>query len=797
MAEGSISAQRSAFGELRDQLENATRVAGGKENQPARGGRGKENPAATLRGSRSLQKGAGGIPSLGDGLRSRGLKARPHGGDSNRGGGSRASLNAAVRKEWRAARQGMQPQPQSQPQKKRQPHSHIEVYDENLGAEEVREEKVREEKVREEKVREEKVREEKEAEAEAEFLEAEALAGAEAAAAAAVAPDPDPAPAPAPAPAAAAVSPAKTKASAFAFTLAPSALDTTPLKFKGRRPEQRNPHNPEVLLERNASLEARLDSALNGANRADAVLGRAERAEARLEMSEGEALALERELAEAEARHARELAEAEADLERAREQREGHREEARSNAAAIGGLRRREAALLAEVAAGVHERQILMDSLDDAHRTVRELEGRVASQESQMQEHCERITGSAREMQRVLLDAAERQEELERALEESEAARGDLSQRCQEASRAAAQLGTRTSGHDERLALLAKVGADAEQVNAGLREEIAQREGELLASRQRIEELEELGRGGGGEAEEKIADLTRRLQIATVRRATDGDDTLALRSDLEGARLALQDAEREGEGLLRAASLAAKERDAAVADYGALEGTVAMYRTTLENAEAVSADRVRSLEEQLLDAERTHADAEQELGQALEARAELERVLDERKAARDAEVERLRGEISKALGDLEAAQARQREAEAAAAKSAANATTAEIPAEVPKDADSSIDGDLVARNEALSLELRKKDEEVEKLKVCMEYLKDRVAKANRCSDELRSDMRDILARNTEIEGSLTGNLRNAAPRAVTTGTWEDAAGAAPARRASSPIQWEEDPDPRC
>ena len=599
--------------------------------------------------------------------------------------------------------------------------------------------------------------------------------------------------------AAAAVSPAKTKASAFAFTLAPSALDTTPLKFKGRRPEQRRPHNPEVLLERNAALEARLDSALNGANRAEAVLGRAERAEARLEMSEGEALALERELAEAEARHARELAEAEAELERAREQREGHREEARSNAAAIGGLRRREAALLAEVAAGVHERQILMDSLDDAHGTVRELEGRVASQESQMQEHCERITGSAREMQRVLLDAAERQEELERALEESEAARGDLSQRCQEASRAAAQLGTRTSGHDERLALLAKVGADAEQVNAGLREEIAQREGELLASRQRIEELEELGRGGGGEAEEKIADLTRRLQIATVRRATDGDDTLALRSDLEGARLALQDAEREGEGLRRAASLAAKERDAAVADYGALEGTVAMYRTTLENAEAVSADRVRSLEEQLLDAERTHADAEQELGQALEARAELERVLDERKAARDAEVERLRGEISKALGDLEAAQARQREAEAeaAAAKSAANATTAEIPAEVPKDADSSIDGDLVARNEALSLELRKKDEEVEKLKVCMEYLKDRVAKANRCSDELRSDMRDILARNTEIEGSLTGNLRNAAPRAVTTGTWKDAAGAAPARRASSPIQWEEDPDPRC
>ena len=411
-----------------------------------------------------------------------------------------------------------------------------------------------------------------------------------------------------------------------------------------------------------------------------------------------------------------------------------------------------------------------------------------------MQEHCERITGSAREMQRVLLDAAERQEELERALEESEAARGDLSQRCQEASLAAAQLGTRTSGHGERLALLAKVGADAEQVNAGLREEIAQREGELLASRQRIEELEELGRGGGGEAEEKIADLTRRLHIATVRRATDGDDTLALRSDLEGARLALQDAEREGEGLRRAASLAAKERDAAVADYGALEGTVAMYRTTLENAEAVSADRVRSLEEQLLDAERTHADAEQELGQALEARAELERVLDERKAARDVEVERLRGEISKALGDLEAAQARQREAEAeaeaAAAKSAANATTAEIPAEVPKDADSSIDGDLVARNEALSLELRKKDEEVEKLKVCMEYLKDRVAKANRCSDELRSDMRDILARNT-------GNLPNAAPRAVTKGTWEDAAGAAPARRASSPIQWEEDPDPRC
>ena len=86
---------------------------------------------------------------------------------------------------------------------------------------------------------------------------------------------------------------------------------------------------------------------------------------------------------------------------------------------------------------------------------------------------------------------------------------------------------------------------------------------------------------------------------------------------------------------------------------------------------------------------------------------------------------------------------------------------------------------------------------MEKLKVCMEYLKDRVAKANRCSDELRSDMRDILARNTEIEGSLTGNLPNAAPRAVTKGTWEDAAGAAPARRASSPIQWEEDPDPRC
>ena len=84
------------------------------------------------------------------------------------------------------------------------------------------------------------------------------------------------------------------------------------------------------------------------------------------------------------------------------------------------------------IAEDVHEYQSLVEELEDkvslqdkmiAERETRigTLEETVEEQEEQMQQHCDRITASAREMQTVLEDAGNRQSTLEKALTELDA----------------------------------------------------------------------------------------------------------------------------------------------------------------------------------------------------------------------------------------------------------------------------------------------------------------------------------------------------------------------------------------
>ena len=363
--------------------------------------------------------------------------------------------------------------------------------------------------------------------------------------------------------------------------------------------------------------------------------------------------------------------------------------------------------------------------------------------------------------------------------------------------------------YEEQIELLRKVIADMDSIHQSLRGELAEREGELLASKHKVEELEkavsdfsaslaekedelertnaeysesvskstteivamteakddlakelatcqadlEVAKEQSKKDEEAIKGLSNKLEIAARKLATDSDDTKALKDQISEKEDALQKLEVERDALLKDIARINEEKATGETDYKCLESTVDMYKMTIESQRTVSQEKIQSLKEQLLDAERTHADAEAELNKALEAQNTMKAEMEEMKETMEIEIKELKAEIVN------------KEKEAASAKTFATAMQPVPPSpsgDIVNSSIASIDEDLAVKNSDMARKMEQKDEELENMRVCLDFLKERVTKANSKNDNLQKEVRQLMQRNLILENELVAREEESA-----------------------------------
>ena len=305
--------------------------------------------------------------------------------------------------------------------------------------------------------------------------------------------------------------------------------------------------------------------------------------------------------------------------------------------------------------------------------------------------------------------------------------------------------------YEEQIELLRKVIADMESIHQSLRGEVAEREGELHASTHKVDELEKAVADLNAsliekqdELEETAKDLNNKLDIAARKLASDSEDTKALKDQISEKEDAFRKIEVERDALLKDVARVAEEKATAETDYKCLESTVDMYKMTIESQRTVSQEKIQSLKEQLLDAERTHADAETELNQALEEKNAMKAEMGEMKETMANEINQLKAEIAN----------KEKEISDAKTFAVAMQPVPPSPSGDITNIDSSIDEDLAVKNADMAHKLQQKDEELENMRVCLEYLKERVTKANTKNDTLQKEVRQMLQRNMVLENEL-------------------------------------------
>lgn len=352
--------------------------------------------------------------------------------------------------------------------------------------------------------------------------------------------------------------------------------------------------------------------------------------------------------------------------------------------------------------------------------------------------------------------------------------------------------------YEEQIELLRKVIADTESIHQSLRGEVAEREGELHASAHKVDELEkavadlnaslaekqdelertnaeysesvskstseivamtearddlakelaacqadlEATKEKSQKDEETAKDLNSKLEIAARKLANDCEDTKALKDQISEKEDAFQKLEVERDALLKDIARIAEEKATAETDYKCLESTVDMYKMTIESQRTVSQEKIQSLKEQLLDAERTHADAESDLNQALEAKNAMKAEMGEMKEKMENEINQLKAEIA------------DKEKEISETKNFAVAMQPPSPSGDTTNIDCSIDEDLAVKNADMARKIEQKDEELENMRVCLDYLKERVTKANTKNDTLQKEVRQTMQRNMVLENEL-------------------------------------------
>ena len=293
--------------------------------------------------------------------------------------------------------------------------------------------------------------------------------------------------------------------------------------------------------------------------------------------------------------------------------------------------------------------------------------------------------------------------------------------------------------YEKQIELLNKVNSDMESIHQSLRGEVAEREGELHASQFKVGTLEEDLK----QNQATVADLNSKLEIAAQKLAGDSEETAEFKTKVDQMEVTIAKVEGERDALLRDIGRVSEEKATAATDYKCLEDTVEMYKMTLENAQSVSQEKVKSLEEQLLDAERTHADAEEELNRVLASKKELEDEMEQMLSASKSEIDQLKAEI--ASKDKEVLDAKAVVASMEPVQVARDNVDASI---------ASIDADVAMKNADLANKLEQKDEELENMKVCLEYLKERITKANDKNDNLKKEIRQMMQRNSVLENEL-------------------------------------------
>ena len=330
--------------------------------------------------------------------------------------------------------------------------------------------------------------------------------------------------------------------------------------------------------------------------------------------------------------------------------------------------------------------------------------------------------------------------------------------------------------YEEQIELLRKVIADMESIHQSLRGEVAEREGELHASTHKVDELEkavadlnaslaekqdelermkdlakelaacqadlEAAKDQSQKDEETVKDLNDKLEIAARKLASDSEDTKALKDQISEKEDAFQKLEVERDALLKDIARIAEEKATAETDYKCLESTVDMYKMTIESQRTVSQEKIQSLKEQLLDAERTHADAESDLNQALEAKNAMKAEMGEMKEKMENEINQLKAEIA------------DKDREISETKNFAVAMQPPSPSGDTTNIDCSIDEDLAVKNADMARKIEQKDEELENMRVCLDYLKERVTKANTKNDTLQKEVRQTMQRNMVLENEL-------------------------------------------
>mmetsp|Transcript_37307 Transcript_37307/g.81763 ORF Transcript_37307/g.81763 Transcript_37307/m.81763 type:complete len:1382 (-) Transcript_37307:2269-6414(-) len=421
------------------------------------------------------------------------------------------------------------------------------------------------------------------------------------------------------------------------------------------------------------------------------------------------------------------------------------------------------------IAEDAHEYQSLVEELEEkvalqekmiAERETRigNLEETVDEQEEQMQQHCDRITASAREMQTVLEDAGTRQSTLEKALTELDAELEESNKRNEEHEATITKMEglfaeyeeklmaannaveSQKDAYENQLELLNKVNSDMESIHQSLRGEVAEREGELHASQFKVTELEEELK----QNQATVVDLNSKLDIAAQKLSADSEETSDFKMKIDQMEVIIAKTESERDALLSDIARVSEEKATAATDYKCLEDTVEMYKMTLENAQSVSQEKIKSLEEQLLDAERTHADAEEELHKVLASKKELEDETEQMLSASKSEIDQLKAEI--VSKDKEVLDAR---------ALVASMEPVQVVARDNVDASiASIDADVAMKNADLANKVQQKDEELENMKVCLEYLKERITKANNKNDNLKKEIRQMMQRNSVLENEL-------------------------------------------
>ena len=293
--------------------------------------------------------------------------------------------------------------------------------------------------------------------------------------------------------------------------------------------------------------------------------------------------------------------------------------------------------------------------------------------------------------------------------------------------------------YENQIELLNKVNSDMESIHQSLRGEVAEREGELHASQFKIGALEE----ELAQSKATVVDLNSKLDIAAEKLSCDSEETSELKVKVEELEVTIASIEGERDALLKDIARISEERSTAATDYKCLEDTVEMYKTTLENAQSVSQEKIKSLEEQLLDAERTHADAEEELNKVLSTKGELEEEMEQMKSALQSELDQLKADIER------------KDKEVTNVKAViASMEPVKVSSDNFDNSLASIDADVALKNADLAIKLEKKDEEIENMKVCLEYLKERVTKANDKNDNLKKEVRQMMQRNSVLESEL-------------------------------------------